>query len=114
MVALALPLSCPKDGGHLREGLDEVGKLKDLAVEVGHQMGQFEAILEDNKWLKGLLSLARGDASLDARQVREVSTPLLRGLSIYLNANSIPEAHSYLAKTPIDNALAEMERRKLD
>jgi hypothetical protein len=50
----------------------------------------------------------------DVRQVRECSILVLRGLSIYLDANPIPGVHSFLAKASIDNALAEMERWRLE
>jgi len=53
-------------------------------------------------------------ASADARQVRECSILVLRGLSIYLDANPISGGHSFLAKTTIDNALTEMERWRLE
>ncbi|NQT47986.1 MAG: hypothetical protein HQ578_03320 [Chloroflexi bacterium] len=98
----------------VEDSLNEVARLKDLAVELGQEMGQYETTLEANKWLRGLLSLAKGDTSADARQVRESSIPVLRGLSMYLDANTIAGGYSYLAKTSIDNALAELERWRLE
>ena len=51
----------------VEDSLNEVVRLKDVVLELGQEMGRYETILEANKWLRGLLSLAKGDDSVDAR-----------------------------------------------
>ena len=50
--------------------LNEVKHLKDQALEVGKEIGQYEGIIKVNQWLIDLMTLVRGEDGLEAQRVR--------------------------------------------
>ena len=69
------------------EVLTEVQRLKNEAIEVGKELGQYQEILQANDWLSGVLDLVRGDESLEDRQVRVIALKVVRGVAIWLKHN---------------------------
>lgn len=72
--------------GH-EEVLANVHRLKDETMEVGKEIGRCQEILQANDWLSGLLDLARGDESLEGRQVRVIALKVVRGVAVWLKHN---------------------------
>jgi DNA repair exonuclease SbcCD ATPase subunit len=92
------------------EGLHEVAKLRDQALELGQEMGRCEALLEANDWLGTLLALVKGDMGAEAVEVRAVGVMILRGVLDWIAAHSDVVASWSLLKMTLDNALSEVER----
>ena len=91
------------------EGLHEVAKLRDQALELGQEMGRYENLLEANHWLGTLLALVRGDTGAEAAEIRAVGVMILRGLLDWIAAHSDVVASWSLVKMSLDSALREVE-----
>lgn len=100
-------------GNGVSESLAEVDRVKNRALELGKELGQFEGIIESNNWLKGLLALVKGDDAINANQTRVIGLTVLRGISTYLNRNFGSSGSSYPLKTSITSAVTELERWKV-
>jgi len=74
----------------LQNGVDkaiaEVRRLRDKSLEVGKEVGRFQAILEAHAWLKGLLALVRGEPGVDAKQVKVIALLVVQGINGWLKA----------------------------
>ncbi len=49
----------------VRESVIEVSNLKNQALQLGKELGQFDEMIESNKWLKGLQALVKGNKKVD-------------------------------------------------
>jgi len=92
------------------EVLGLVRQLKDQAVEAGKEIGRYEGIVEVNQWLVELVSLVRGEESLQAERVRAILLSVLRGGQSWMKGNNIGfGAPMYSTETLI----GELERWKV-
>ncbi|OGO21499.1 MAG: hypothetical protein A2Z28_03410 [Chloroflexi bacterium RBG_16_51_9] len=66
------------------EALAEVRRLRDEAVAVGREVGQYEGILQVNEWLNELLALVRGEENVEGKRVRTIALSVVRGIAIWL------------------------------
>lgn len=92
------------------EALVEVRLLRDEAIEVGKEVGQYQAILQVNQWLNELLALVRGEENVEAQRVRVISLSVVRGIAGWLkqhNTNSITIASLSLAT---DKLIRDLEQ----
>ena len=67
--------------------LNEVKHLKDQALEVGKEIGQYEGIIKVNQWLIDLMKLVRGEDGLEAPRVRSILLQVLRGGDSWMKRN---------------------------
>ena len=72
------------------EALAEVRRLRDEAIEVGSEVGQFQGILQASEWLSDLPALIRGEEGIAGKRVKTLVLPVVRGLDIWLKRD-----HSY-------------------
>ena len=94
------------------KALDEMSRLRDETLEVGKEIGKYEATLQVNQWLKELLALVRGDESVEGKRVRAITLLVLRGIAAWLKHNKVNNlAVSNLAFTS-DTLITEFERWK--
>jgi chromosome segregation ATPase len=66
------------------KAIQEVEKLSNQAVEVGLEMGRYDAMIEGNKWLRTMVALIEGEDGLSAADVRLVGLALMRGVMEWL------------------------------
>ncbi len=81
------------------EALEAVRQLRDQAMEIGKEIGRYEGIIETNYWLAELLSLVRGEESLEAKQVRAILLLVLRGTQPWMKRNQAKMGFSTLSHT---------------
>jgi len=91
----------------------EVQNLRDQALELGHELGHFEATIQANEWLRSLLALVKGDGSIDACQVRAIGLSLLRGIQGWLAQNQEDIQTPYWLKTKLSAAVEDLEQWKV-
>jgi hypothetical protein len=96
----------------IQDGIEEVAGLKTKAIELGKEIGRFDAAVEANEWIKKLFSLARGD-DVNASDVRVIGLMLLRAMSSWLDRNYGSDISTCLLKGTIDRAVSELERWKV-
>jgi predicted nucleic acid-binding Zn-ribbon protein len=96
----------------IQEGIEEVAGLKTKAIELGQEIGWFDAAVEANEWIKKLFSLARGD-DVNASDVRVIGLMLLRAMSSWLDRNYGSDTSTYLLKGTIGSAVSQLERWKV-
>lgn len=90
----------------------EVHKLRDQALELGQELGHFEATIEANEWLRSLLILVKGDGNIGASQVRAIGLPVLRAVQRWLEQNEKDVHLPYLLRTRVGAAIEELEQWK--
>ena len=93
------------------EALAEMQRLKDEAMEVGRNVGQYEGILKSSEWLNELLALVRGEENLEGKRVRIIALLVVRALHIWLKRQ-----HSLsltLLPVTVENLVSELEQWKV-
>ena len=96
----------------LKEALAEVRRLKDEALEVGKEVGRYQQMLQDNKWLIDLEALVKGTESLEAKQVRVIVLAVLRGTAVWLKPNEANKPGLSSLSYAIGNLIRELEQWK--
>jgi DNA repair exonuclease SbcCD ATPase subunit len=103
--------------GNLRKGMDEalveVQRLRNQTLELGKELGHFQAVVESNQWLQELLALVKGNSQISSGQVRVIGLVVLRGILVWLknHPNDIPLSQLLISK--VSAATEEMERWKV-
>jgi len=100
-------------GDGVDEALLEVQRLRNQALELGKELGHFEAVVQSNQWLRELLALVKGDDNVSSGQVRVIGLIVLRGMSAWLNQHPSDVGSSQLLRAKISTAVEELERWKV-
>jgi chromosome segregation ATPase len=90
-IAKVVPLAedaVAKFGEDLRRGNDEalaeVQRLRDEALDVGREIGQYEGMLKSCEWLDDLLTLVSGKEDIAGARVRAIVLLVVRGLHAWV------------------------------
>jgi predicted nucleic acid-binding Zn-ribbon protein/predicted DNA-binding protein YlxM (UPF0122 family) len=97
----------------IAEAVLEVQRVRDQALEVGQELGHFEATIEANEWLRSLLPLVKGDGSVDASQVRAIGLSVLRGVQRWLEQSQNEMQLPYLLTIQVSAAAEGLEQWKV-
>jgi len=92
------------------EGLEQIGALKDKALELGTEMGKIENLIESNEWLVVLDALVKGKDSASASQLRAIALSVTRAISAWLEAKYKDDPHASLVRSSMSNAAWELEQ----
>ena len=99
---------------HLGDGVEEavaqVHGLSNQALELGKELGRYEAAVQANQWLRELLELVKGDNSITSGQVRAIGLVVLRGILVWLNRHSNDTGSSPLLVDKIRATIEALER----
>lgn len=85
-----------------------VGQLRNDSLEVGKQVGRYEAMIEANSWIKDLLSIIRGEPDIEAKRVRAVAVSVVRGLHGWFKAGKQDATRTSLTYAS-NNLLKELQ-----
>jgi len=96
----------------MAEALLEVRKLRDQALELGQELGQYQVTIEGNEWLRSLLALVKGHGDVGGSQVRAIGLSVLSGVKDWLEKNQKNVQLPYLLRTSLDRAIEEMTQWK--
>jgi predicted nucleic acid-binding Zn-ribbon protein len=99
-------------GKGIQEGLDEVNRLKEEAIELGKELGQIDVTIKSNAWLEGVLSLLKGEDKATASEIRVIALILLKSVLAWLERNRYSEIMAYSLTTTIKILVSEFERWK--
>jgi predicted nucleic acid-binding Zn-ribbon protein len=116
-IAKIIPLAqdaVAKFGEDLRRGNDEalaeVQRLRDEAIEVGREIGQYEGILKSNEWLNELLALVQGKENIADKRVKVIALLVVRALHTWSKRQ---ESLSYtFLPQALETLIGELERWK--
>jgi predicted nucleic acid-binding Zn-ribbon protein len=118
-IAKIVPLAqdmVSKLGEELRRGneeaLAEMRRLRDEAVDVGKEIGQFEGILQSSKWLDELLALVRGEEEIEANRVRVIALLLVRSVATWLKRHDSHSLSSMSLLHTTERLISELETWK--
>ncbi len=100
-------------GDGVDEALLEIERLRHQALELGKELGHFEAVVQSNRWLQELLALIKGDDNISSAQARVIALAVLRGMSAWLNQHSGDIGSSQVLTAKISAAVEELERWKV-
>jgi predicted nucleic acid-binding Zn-ribbon protein len=99
-------------GKGVNEAMLEVHKLRDQALELGQELGHFEATIEANQWLKTLVALVKGDSGISAADVRVVGLAVLRGVKGWMEQNRSQISVPFSLTTWLGSVIGEFEQWK--
>jgi len=97
----------------VRDSVLEVNKLKNQSLRLGKELGQYHEMVESNKWLKSLQSLAEGDEEVEPGQVRVIGSTVLHAMITWLDHYSQDNGASWLLRSYIASLIGELERWKI-
>jgi predicted nucleic acid-binding Zn-ribbon protein len=117
-IAKIVPLAqdaVAKFGEDLRRGNDEalaeVQRLRDEAIEVGRQIGQYEGILKSCEWLNELLTLIQGKEYIADKRVKVIALLVVRAIHTWSKSQD-SLSYSFLPQA-LDTLIGELERWKV-
>jgi transposase len=96
-----------------KEAVAEVRQLREEALEVGKEVGQYEGILEVNQWLNELMALIRGEESVEGKRVRVIALSVIRGMAVWLKRHSSESLTLSSLLSATDKLVRELEQWKL-
>lgn len=91
------------------EGLEQVGALKDKALELGMEMGKIENLIGSTEWLVVLDDLVKGKYSASPGQLRVIALSVTKAISAWLEAKYKGDHNASLVKSSMSNAAWELE-----
>lgn len=94
------------------DSITEVNKLRDRALDLGKELGQYNEIVESNRWLKGLQALINGDEGVEPDQVRVIGITVTKAMLSWLEYFYPHSADQYMLKLTTRNLIGEFERWK--
>jgi predicted nucleic acid-binding Zn-ribbon protein len=95
------------------KALDEMSRLRGETLEVGKEIGKYEATLQVNQWLKELLALVQGDESIEGKRVRVIAILVMRGIADWLKHNKVDNLAASNLLFSTENLITEFERWKV-
>jgi len=87
--------------------------IRNQALELGQELGHFEATIEANEWLRSLLILVKGDGDVGATQVRAIGLSVLCGVQRWLSQNQKDIQLPYLLRTQVSAVVGQLEQWKV-
>ncbi len=97
--------------GH-NEALADVRRLKDEALELGMEVGQYKEAIQSNQWLSDLLALVRGEEGIEGKQVRAIVLSVLRGAQVWLKHDEANNLRFTTFSYSVQNLVGALERWK--
>ncbi len=95
------------------EALADVRRLMDEAVAVGKEMGRYQEMLQANQWLSELMTLVRGEKSIEGKRVRVIVLSVLRGAEAWLKDNGANSMRFSSLSLSLKNLISEVEQWKV-
>jgi len=93
------------------EALAEIRRLKDEAVDVGREVGQYEGILQSSEWLNELLALVQGEENIAGQRVKVIALLVVRALHTWLRRQG--SLSVTLPLYAVETLIGELERWKV-
>jgi len=93
------------------EALAEMRRLRDEALNVGREVGQYEGILKSCEWLDDLLALVRGKEDIAGARVRVIILLVVRGLHAWVKGQGF--SSDALLPRATDLLIGELEQWKV-
>ena len=84
--------------------------LRDETLEVGKEIGKFEATFQSNQWLKELLAIVKGNKMSVVNDVRVIGLLVLRGVADWLKQNKTNNLTTSNLVFTTENLIRELER----
>jgi DNA repair exonuclease SbcCD ATPase subunit len=92
--------------------LAEVRRLRDEALQLGIEVGQYKEMLQSNQWLSDLLALVRGEEGIEGKRVRPIILLVLRGALAWLRQNQASDLRFSTLSYAVANLIGELEKWK--
>jgi chromosome segregation ATPase len=95
------------------KALLEIQRLRDQALEVGREVGHYDALIEANESLQTIVALVKGDGSTRAANVRVVSLAVLRGVKNWMQQDQSQTSLPYSLAPQLDAVIRELQQWKV-
>jgi len=93
------------------KALAEVQRLRDEAIEVGREIGQYEGILKSNEWLNELLALVHGKENIANKRVKVIGLLVVRAIHTWSKRQD-SLSYTFLPHA-LETLIGELERWKV-
>lgn len=95
------------------EALSEVYRLRDEAINVGKEIGRYQEIVEENRWLSDLPAMIQGNEGIEGKKVRVISLLVLRGSASWLRQNKTNDPAILMLSSTTENLIKSWEQWKV-
>jgi hypothetical protein len=95
--------------GHT-EVLAEVRQIRDESIEVGKEVGQYQAILEANQWLNELRAMIRCEENVEVHRVRVIVLSVVRGMADWLKHQNAGSTVIMSVSLATEKFISELEK----
>lgn len=97
----------------MAEALLEVQRLRTQALELGQEVGHYDAMIKGNQSLQTIVALVKGDGSTTAADVRVVGLAVLRGCNAWFQQNQGQTSLPFGLMSRMDSTIRELEQWKV-
>jgi len=94
------------------EALADVRRLKDEALELGMEVGQYKEAIQSNQWLSDLFALVRGEEGIEGKQVRAIVLSVMLGAQSWLKHDEASNLRFTTLSYAVGNLIGELEKWK--
>ena len=82
-------------------------------MELGKELGQYNEIIESNKWLKGLQALAKGDEEVEPEQVRVILMTVTKAALSWLDLHTEDTSVFWRIRPTVNQLSGNLEQWKV-
>jgi uncharacterized protein (DUF3084 family) len=97
----------------MAQALLEAQRLRAQALELGQQVGHYDAMVEANQSLQTIVALVKGNGSTTAADVRVVALAVLRGVKNWMQQSQSQTSLPYSLAPQLDVVIRELEQWKV-
>jgi len=97
--------------GH-NEALIDVRRLRDEALELVMEVGQYKEAIQSNQWLSDLFALVRGEEGIEGKQVRAIVLSVMLGAQSWLKHDEASNLRFTTLSYAVGNLIGELEKWK--
>ncbi len=93
----------------MQDSLEQVGFMKDRALEVGTEMGKLENLIASTEWLRILDALVKGEDSATPSQIRVIGLTVTKAVSAWFESNYKDDPHASVLRLSMSKAASQLE-----
>lgn len=93
----------------MQASFEQVGSLKDKALELGEEMGKIANLISSTEWLSTLDALVKGKDTATPSQIRVISLIVMKAISAWFDSKYKDDVKITMVKTSVGQATWELE-----
>jgi len=94
----------------MQTSFEQVGSLKDKALELGEEMGEIANLIASTEWLSTLDALVKGKDTATPGQIRVIGVTVMKAISAWFDSKYKDDVKVPMVKTYVSQAIWELEK----